>query len=211
LADSRTTILRKFLRFFFYLLYHRFAWSYNLVAWVVSLGRWKYWLRTTLPYLTGPRVLELGHGPGHLQAALISTGIASFGLDASAQMGRLARSRGAARLVRASAPALPFRACSFDQVVATFPTEYILVSETLKAIRHALKPGGKLVILPVAWLRGHSLLERAMAALFHVTGQAEDWDVKFAEHIRSAGFDVEEQRVQLPGSEVMLLVCRPRT
>jgi ubiquinone/menaquinone biosynthesis C-methylase UbiE len=209
LADS-STIPRKFLRFFFYLLYQPFAWSYDLVAWVVSLGRWESWLRTTLPYLPGPRVLELGHGPGHLQAAVNSANVVAFGIDASAQMGRLARSRGALRLARAAAPALPLRAGSFDQIVATFPTEYILQPRTLQASKRLLAPGGQLVILPVAWLRGRSLPERAMAALFRITGQATDWGGSFTAHIRAAGFDVTEQRVQLHGSEVMLLVCHPR-
>lgn len=209
-AKAKPTLLSKFLRFFFYLIYQPMAWSYDLVAWVVSLGRWQTWLRTTLPFLPGPRVLELGHGPGHLQAALTHAGLTAFGLDASAQMGRLARRRGALRLVRAAAPNLPFARGTFDQVVATFPTEYIVNPQTLKAIPGLLKPDGKLVILPVAWLRGSSLLERAMAALFRVTGQAADWDVSFTAHIRAAGFEVEEQRVQLPGSEVMLLHCRLR-
>ena len=54
------------LRPVYYLLYHHFAWTYDLVADIVSLGQWKDWVRTALPYLDGC-VLELGYGPGHLQ------------------------------------------------------------------------------------------------------------------------------------------------
>jgi ubiquinone/menaquinone biosynthesis C-methylase UbiE len=123
--------LAAFLRLFFRLLYHEFAWSYDLVAWLVSLGRWKRWVFTSLPYLTGPSILELGHGPGHLQAALAGKGLSVAGVDASRQMTRqayrrLQREKYQPRLARAKAPALPFAAHSFDQVVATFPTEYIL-------------------------------------------------------------------------------------
>ena len=75
----------RFLRFFFHQLYHGFAWTYDFVAASVSIGRWRGWVLTALPYLEGPRVLELGHGPGHLQLALFESGLAPLGLDASRQ------------------------------------------------------------------------------------------------------------------------------
>jgi ubiquinone/menaquinone biosynthesis C-methylase UbiE len=145
-----------------------------------------------------------------LQVALRASNVAAFGLDTSAQMGRLARKRGAQRLVRAAAPVLPFRSGTFDQIVATFPTEYILQPETLRAIKRLLASTGMLVILPVAWLRGTSLPERAMAALFRITGQAGDWDGSFSEQVRAAGFRVEERRIDIQHSEVMLLLCHPQ-
>ena len=69
--------------------------------------------------------------------------------------------------------------------------------------------GGKLVLLPVAWITGRGLLERLAAALFRATGQAGEWSGAFSDAVRNAGFDVQEKRIPLPGSEVMLLVCRP--
>src|SRR6266545_6817971 len=63
-----------FMRLFFRLLYHPFAWSYDLVAATVSLGRWKGWVKTATGLLTGPRVLELGFGPGHMQTYLVESG-----------------------------------------------------------------------------------------------------------------------------------------
>jgi ubiquinone/menaquinone biosynthesis C-methylase UbiE len=47
-----------------------FAWSYDLVAAVVSLGQWNHWVGSVLPYLPGVNILEIGHGPGHLQRLL---------------------------------------------------------------------------------------------------------------------------------------------
>jgi 2-polyprenyl-3-methyl-5-hydroxy-6-metoxy-1,4-benzoquinol methylase len=87
-------MLRKFLavlmRNFFALLYHQFAWTYDFVAAVVSLGMWKQWVSSTLPYLDGPRVLEIGHGPGHLLLALAEKGLKATGLDESRWMGKIA-------------------------------------------------------------------------------------------------------------------------
>ncbi len=85
--------MRTFLRFFFRLLYHPFAFTYDLVAGTVSFGRWKDWILEVLPFIAGTRVLELGHGPGHLQRILLSRGLVAVGLDESRQMGRLAKRR----------------------------------------------------------------------------------------------------------------------
>ncbi|HWQ83510.1 MAG TPA: class I SAM-dependent methyltransferase, partial [Anaerolineales bacterium] len=183
--------LRAFLRLFFRLLYHEFAWSYDLVARVVSLGRWNSWVLSVLPYMEGPRVLELGQGPGHLQIALAEKGISVYGLDASPQMVRLAawrmhhadrrQSQKAGnpeylslqpRLLIGAAPNLPYPSGYFDQIVTTFPTEYIFQQPTLIEIKRILRPGGSLLIIPAAWITGRSWLERLAAGLFHVTGQA---------------------------------------
>src|SRR5512143_1827971 len=87
------SLLRRFLRLFFWHFYHGFAWTYDVVAAVVSIGRWNDWVRAALPYVEGARVLEIGHGPGHLQLDLRQTGRQVMGLDESRQMGRLARNR----------------------------------------------------------------------------------------------------------------------
>ncbi|MCL5428446.1 MAG: methyltransferase domain-containing protein [Chloroflexi bacterium] len=207
------SLLTRFLIFFFYLLYQPLAWSYDLVAWLVSLGRWKTWVYTSLPELSGPRVLELGHGPGHLQQALHRQGIQVFGIDRSPQMARIAYrriSRGGAapKLVRASAEHLPFTGHVFDQLVATFPSEYIVQPATLSEARRVLISGGKLVVLPVAWIRGNRLWERLAAWLFRVTGQAPDWDSLFSDPLRKAGFAVAEKRIELAGSEVMQVIAK---
>ncbi len=206
------SVFTRFLKFFFYLIYQPLAWSYDLVAWLVSLGQWKSWIFSTLPLLAGPRVLELGHGPGHLQVALHQKGIQSFGLDQSPQMGLLASRRlqkvgYSSNLTRALAQHVPFPANSFDQVVATFPSEYIVQRETLAAIKRVLRPEGQLIVLPVAWIRSQRPLGRLAAWLFRVTGQAESWDTLFSEKFRAAGFVVEEKRVILPKSELVLLIA----
>lgn len=204
------------LRVFFYLLYQPLAWSYDAVAWLVSLGRWRSWVNSILPQLSADgRVLELGHGPGHLQVAMRNQGLEPVGIDLSAQMGRLAARRLSSvkdflMLARADGRRLPFRSGAFQHIVATFPTEYILQASTLAEARRTLATTGSLVLLPVAWITGRNLLERLAAALFRVTNQAGEWDGRFNAAIRQAGFEVEEKRVVLLGSEVMLLVCRPQ-
>jgi len=122
-------------------------------------------------------VLELGHGPGHLQVRLMENGLSVYGLDESRQMGRQAARRISQqgftpRLVCGDARALPYPAGSFQTIVATFPTEYIIHPDTLREIRRTLAPGGRLVVLASAVFSGPGLLDRALALLFRITGQA---------------------------------------
>ena len=77
-------------RFGFRQLYTHFAWLYDAVAHVVSLGEWQAWGRAVIPFL-GPaapqgtplRLLELAHGPGHLHLTLRQAGYHVVGIDLS--------------------------------------------------------------------------------------------------------------------------------
>lgn len=206
----------KLLRFFFYHFYHAFAWTYDLISWVVSVGRWRDWLLTALPYMGGPRVLELGHGPGHLQVALRQKGLVAFGLDESRQMGRLTLERLArialpVALTRGHAQSLPFAVGCFDNVVATFPTNYIFEQRTLDEIFRVLRPGGRLVVVPMAWILGRGLLDRAAIWLFRVTGQGGELTELLKERIqlpfKETGFRVRVEMVEKRLSTVLVIVA----
>ncbi len=203
---------------FFRLLYHSFAWSYDLVAATVSLGRWNGWVKASTKLLVGPRVLELGFGPGHMQIALEKAGFTPFGLDESRQMvrqarGRLTRHRQTPRLARGLAQRLPFASESFDSVIATFPTQYIVDPETLREIYRVLdaRAGGRLVVLMNAWITGHSLPERFMRWLFRVTGESPAENVSIEKIIAPytrAGFDAGVRFVDMPGSRLMIILAK---
>jgi ubiquinone/menaquinone biosynthesis C-methylase UbiE len=185
--------LTRIMRVFFYLLYHPMAWSYDFVSWLVSFGRWKTWIKSVLPFLEGSTILEIGHGPGHLQKALFLKDIKISGIDSSHQMGQQARKQilkqgFTPRLTRSYAQKLPFPECCFDQIVTTFPTEYIYDPKTLKEAYRILKPGGTIVIIPAAWVTGKNPVDRSIAALFRVTGQSPDWDVQWLEPFIETGF-----------------------
>ena len=207
------------LRAFFYLLYHQFAWTYDWVADLVSAGLWETWVLATLPYLKGPDLLELGHGPGHLQISLLKkTGKAAqmkriIGLDSSPQMSRLAskRLRGEGltpSLVNARAQCMPFNSGCFQQVVATFPTNYIVDADALAEIWRLLTPGGEMLILPLAQITGRRWRERACAWLFRFTKQTPEWDEAFLRPFKRAGFKSELEWVELKSSTLLLIHAR---
>jgi len=207
-----------FLRLFFSLLYHQFAWMYDLVAAAVSLGRWKKWVKSSIPYLEG-RILEIGYGPGHLQVSLNEKGFSVFGLDESRQMAyqakrRLVRDSYRINLTRGHSQFLPFQPHFFNSLVATFPAEYIYDQHTLQEAQRVLVPGGRLVIVPMAWITGTRPLERLAAWLFRITGEAPGKPKPIPAAIRDqfarAGFQVRSEIVKMEGSQVLIIIATSR-
>ena len=124
------------------------AFTYDAVAWLVSLGQWQAWGRTALDRVRGPRVLEIGHGPGHLLIALARSGRRPIGIDLSPQMIRIAqrniRQAGVnVPQVQCRVQALPFRSGEFDSVVSTFPSDYIADLATLREVQRVTNERGK--------------------------------------------------------------------
>ncbi|MCL4560291.1 MAG: methyltransferase domain-containing protein [Chloroflexi bacterium] len=210
------------LKVFFHYLYHGWAWTYDIVAATVSVGLWKRWVLSVLPQLQGPRVLEIGHGPGHLLVALLEQGWEVAGIDESRQMGRLARrrigrtlghsSKDAAyahepELARALAQALPFASAAFDSVVSTFPTRYIFEPAALRSIYRVLCPGGILVVGLTGWITGRSLPQRLAALLFRVTGESDLPLAAIQAPFISNGFKPETRWVDLGTSRVLLILA----
>ena len=125
-------------------LYAELAWSYDLVSWLVSWGAWRQWRVAALDYVRGPRVLEIGFGTGTLLATLVERGYQVMGLEYSAAMHRetakkLTRLGLAAPRVQAPAQAMPFVAGSFDTIIATFPSAYIVDPATLRECARLLR------------------------------------------------------------------------
>jgi len=211
------TLITRVLRFFFHLLYHPFAFTYDFVAATVSLNRWKDWVFSIIPFIEGTRVLELGHGPGHLQRILRDRKLVSFGLDESAPMGALAKTRLIKsgyvniNLARGLSQNLPFVSNYFDTIVSTFPSEYIFDPHTLADVRRCLTNGGRLVVLPVAWHIGQRMIERFLAWVFHFTGESPSLDELILEKMKDPfekeNFQVEIQRIEVKSSLLLIVVA----
>ncbi len=206
-------LIARFMRAFFARLYHSLAWSYDLVAAVVSLGNWGDWVSSVLPALGGGRVLELGHGPGYLQGALARRGLPAFGVDESSQMGRLAarrlrQARLPIRLARGLAQQLPFPAGAFERVAATFPSEYLFDPATLAEAQRVLKPGGALWVVVGAQHTGNQPWQRALRALFRLTGQEPAAGDSLLAPFARAGFQAQIEAIPRKASQVWLIEAR---
>ncbi len=164
----------------FDLLYTRFAGAYDLVASLVSFGEWREWGAMALSFIPDEvRVLEIGHGPGHLHARIRARDLEAVGIDLSPQMGRLAwRNLSAGgrppRLARADTARLPFADASFGCVVSTFPAAFIFDPTVLAEIHRVLEPDGRAVIVPGARLIKDDPLSKLARLAFRLTSGRTD-------------------------------------
>jgi ubiquinone/menaquinone biosynthesis C-methylase UbiE len=205
-----TPPLGSILRAFFKLLYHQFAFTYDWVASIVSLGAWQSWVQSVSPYLNGPKTLEIGFGPGHLQACLYQKGISVYGLDESSQMARITHRRmdklgKSSHLVQGDAQNLPYANESFNQVVMTFPAEFLINPQTFTDIHRVLTKDGVAIIVPYAWITGNKPWERALAWINRITGEAPDWDQRFLEPLNNLGFQVSWKIISFTFSKIILI------
>jgi ubiquinone/menaquinone biosynthesis C-methylase UbiE len=203
-------LIQRFMRVFFDLLYHPFAFTYDLVATVVSFGKWKDWVYSVIPFIEGTRILELGHGPGHLQRTLLDRGLVSVAMDESASMGILAKRRlgKSHRLTRACAQKIPFADESFDSILSTFPSEYIFDMQTLSEAHRVLRSRGRLIVLLAAWPKNPWL-----AWLFKVTGQSpsdayDSLQSKIKGSLAKVDFKTEVQIVEVKSGNLLVVVAK---
>jgi ubiquinone/menaquinone biosynthesis C-methylase UbiE len=158
------------------LLYREMAWAYEAVAWVISRGLWAEWRRVALRYIKGGPILEIGCGPGMLLRGLAQHGMV-VAVDASPAMASLAHQRikGAAAsilVVQACVQHLPLTTGSMATVVATFPTGFLRDPLAQKEMERVVRPGGCLLIIDRAELRGRDSLRRFLLWLVDRTRSA---------------------------------------
>jgi ubiquinone/menaquinone biosynthesis C-methylase UbiE len=203
---------RRFVKFAFHLLYHQLAFTYDIVAWLVSFGQWQVWGKTAIDRVRGQRVLELGHGPGHLLIAVARSGRSPIGIDLSPDMIRIARRRiRRERLdipqVRCRAQALPFRSNVFDSVVAAFPTDYIVDLATLREVRRVTTGHGRLVVVMGTQLGRHGPGAHFVEWLYRITGQRESAGEKEESVFDRAGLPARIETETIGASTVTIIVA----
>lgn len=181
-------------------LYTRFAWAYDGVSGLVSLGRWDSWRRVALEFVTGADVLEIGFGTGELLAEMARRQFAVTGLEASAAMQRITtRKLSAAGLsaprVLGLAQRLPFADASFDTIVATFPAGFITDPAAHRECARVLRPGGRLVLVDVAFSADNPLIDlfRRLAfppkpeAVAQFRQRLDESELRFSRHLVGSG------------------------
>lgn len=157
-------------------LYNEFAWTYDWVSWLVSLGHWWGWRLSALEHVRVPdagvpRVLEVGFGTGDLLVEMARRGWDVWGLDLSPAMQRVTagklRQHGVwVPRTRAQVQAMPFPDGAFDAVVSTFPAEFIAQLPALREFARVLRPGGRLVVVGAFLSVGDPRLQKVVQWFF---------------------------------------------
>jgi ubiquinone/menaquinone biosynthesis C-methylase UbiE len=214
---------RRLTRFAFQLLYNQLAFTYDVVAWLVSFGQWQAWGRTALDRVRGPRVLELGHGPGHLLIALGRSGRSDrsgrcqpIGIDLSPHMTaqaqrRIRRAGLSIPQVRCRVEALPFRSGTFDSVVSTFPTEYIANPRTLAEVVRVTGARGRLIVVVGAHFGQQTPGTRLVDWLYRITGQREPSVEAEPDLFEQLGLSAHVETELVSGSTVTIVVAEKTT
>jgi len=128
--------------------------SYDRVATILSLGqdpRWRRALVDAIDARPSDRVLDVATGTGMVAQALHDRyGCAVVGLDQSADMLRVARTREGVfeELVEARAERLPFADAAFDHLTFTYLLRYVDdPAATMRELARVVKPGGRVAMV----------------------------------------------------------------
>lgn len=137
----------------FQLLYNNrhFYWFASTIPFA---GQWRTWQRLVLSRMRGKSALEIGCGLGDLLADAIEAGYDCYAIEKSEEMADAARHTLQQRhlgkpecIIRGLSQSLPFPDNSFDNVISTFPNEYIYDPKTISEIKRVLRPNSRLIIV----------------------------------------------------------------
>jgi ubiquinone/menaquinone biosynthesis C-methylase UbiE len=160
---------------------HRFSIYYTLIAGfydfcVKALPFWRRWLRSTIPYIKGNKVLELSFGTGYLLTN-IANKFEVYGLELNDKMIAVAKKNLdkqhlSAKLFKGNVEAMPFDDNFFDTVVSTmsFPA-YPNADKAMKEIYRVLKPQGRLTMVMVNFPRNQNVMGTLIVRLWKKSGE----------------------------------------
>lgn len=132
--------------------YTRFAKLYDFL--VTVLPFWKRWVASTLPHISGPRVLEISFGTGYLLTQYARR-FETWGLDYNEVFVKRVRQKLERRGImadirRGNVEGLPYPDAFFDSIVNTMAfTGYPDAEMAMSEMRRVLKRDGRLIIVDV--------------------------------------------------------------
>ena len=189
-------ILRKLVVWILDLLYGHFAFAYDFIAFLVSMGDWYSWTYQIIDYLEiNDSILEVGIGTGKLIKHMNGRGYSVIGCDRSKQMIKLTNSKSHLnnlKIVRADNKFLPFASTKFSKIISTFPSKYIFDPAFQNEVMRCLSSNGELIILYCVIFSSKNIINKLFRFIYQLSGMTTS-----KENIESSIYTFFEDRENL--------------
>lgn len=189
--------------------YSRFAKAYDWLVRFTPL--WRNWLDNVLPWIQGPRVLEVSTGTGYLLTRYAGK-YETYGIDLNPDLAlitrkNLLRSSQESQIQVANVESLPYPGATFDSIVNTMAfTAYPDGRRALNEMSRVLNPGGRLVILDISYPLDHNRLGVLLTRAWKASG---DIIRDLPSLLETSGFQFTDQEVGGFGSVHLYVAARP--
>jgi len=189
--------------------YSRFANAYDWLVRFTPL--WRNWLDNVLPWIQGPRVLEVSTGTGYLLTRYAGT-YETYGIDLNPDLVLIARknllrSSQESQIQVANVESLPYAGATFDSIINTMAfTAYPDGRGALEEMSRVLKPGGRLVILDISYPLDQNRLGVLLTRAWKASG---DIIRDMPSLLETSGFQFTDQEVGGFGSVHLYVTAKP--
>ncbi len=153
--------------------YTAFAKTYDILVKILPI--WSNWLKKVIPYLKGPRVLEVSFGTGYLMTKYADK-FETHGIDYNERMATIAKkniqSKGIlAHLQVGNAESLPFMNETFDTIINTMAfSGYPDGTKAMEEMYRVLKRGGRIVLIDFTYPKDRNLIGMNIAKCWAKSG-----------------------------------------
>jgi ubiquinone/menaquinone biosynthesis C-methylase UbiE len=189
--------------------YSRFASGYDRLVKILPL--WRNWISAAIPWIQGPRVLEISFGTGYLLSQYADR-FKTCGIDYNQRLARVAQSNlfqsgKKANLQVADVGSLPYKSATFDTLVNTMAfTAYPDGNLALSEMSRVLKPGGRIVMVDISYPLDGNLIGRTLTKAWKAGGDIiRDMPALFEKF----GFEFSDQEIGGCGSVHLYVIIKP--
>jgi ubiquinone/menaquinone biosynthesis C-methylase UbiE len=166
--------------------YSKYAKLYDVAVKVLPV--WKTWIKSVLPYVQGPVVLEASFGTGYLLTQYADR-FEVFGIDYNEAMVHTANQNLAERgqkahLQQANVESLPYPDRMFDTIVNTMAfSGYPDGDKAMSEFKRVLRTSGKILLVDFVYPQDKNFLGTKLTAIMDNAGDIiRDLDALFLRH-----------------------------